>query len=148
VGGVGSRVSFWTWPAIAAACARGRLCAAVLVPGVQVGAGARHSWCIVARMRFQFAFGDRDAVLDAIPNRAATFMEEKTHREAAASRVRRPDGVDHWQQAHGVSTATGSQKRSNKEEAGQDTDRRKGHGAEEDQRFRSIDRIGRPRASY
>ncbi len=53
VGGVqvGSRglVSFWTWPALVAACARGRLRALVLVPGF--GAGARHSWCIVARMR-------------------------------------------------------------------------------------------------
>ena len=56
MGGVGSRVSLWTWPALVAACARGRLCVLVLVPGVggQLGAGpagARHSWCIVARMR-------------------------------------------------------------------------------------------------
>jgi hypothetical protein len=49
VGGVGSRVVFWTWPALEAACARVCVCAPVLVPGV--GAGARHSWCIVARMR-------------------------------------------------------------------------------------------------
>jgi hypothetical protein len=51
-GGVGSRVGFWTWPALEAACARVlRPCALVLVPGV--GVGARHSWCqcIVARMR-------------------------------------------------------------------------------------------------
>jgi hypothetical protein len=48
VGGVGSRVVFWTWPALEAACARVRPCALVLVPGV--GAGARHSWCIVARI--------------------------------------------------------------------------------------------------
>jgi hypothetical protein len=33
-------------------CARGLLCALVLVPGVGVGpAGARHSWCLVARLR-------------------------------------------------------------------------------------------------
>ena len=52
MGGVGSRVSLWTWPALVAACARGRLCVLVLVPGVGAGpAGARHSWCIVARMR-------------------------------------------------------------------------------------------------
>ena len=49
MGGVGSRVEFWTWPALEAACARVCMCALVLVPGV--GAGARHSWCIVARMR-------------------------------------------------------------------------------------------------
>ena len=49
MGGVGSRVVFWTWPALEAACARVCMCALVLVPGV--GAGARHSWCIVVRMR-------------------------------------------------------------------------------------------------
>ena len=40
-----------TWLCLCAARRRGRLCAAalVLVPGV--GVGARHSWCIVARMR-------------------------------------------------------------------------------------------------
>ncbi len=42
------------WPLVAAspvecACGRHGLCALVLVPGV--GAGARHSWCIVASMR-------------------------------------------------------------------------------------------------
>ena len=58
VGGVGSRVtavSLWTWPALVAACARDRLCALVLVlgvgPGAVCGPWARHSWCIVARMR-------------------------------------------------------------------------------------------------
>ena len=50
MGGVGSRVVFRTWPALEAACARVCMCALVLVPGV--GAGARHSWCIVARMAF------------------------------------------------------------------------------------------------
>jgi hypothetical protein len=49
VGGVGSRVVFWAWPALEAACARVCVCALVLVPGV--GVGARHSWRIVAGMR-------------------------------------------------------------------------------------------------
>ena len=53
MGGVGSRVSLWAWPALVAACARDRLCALVLVLGVGAVCGpwARHSWCIVARMR-------------------------------------------------------------------------------------------------
>ena len=34
MGGVGSLVSFWTWPVLVAACARGRVCALMLVPGV------------------------------------------------------------------------------------------------------------------
>ncbi len=61
MGGVGSRVSFWTRQILVAACARGRLCALgqlVVVlstttrsggwPGGGPGGG---SWCIVARMR-------------------------------------------------------------------------------------------------
>ena len=62
MGGVGSRVVFWTWPALEAACARVCMCALVLVPGV--GAGARHSWCIRTLHRGQdaeVAVGDRDA---------------------------------------------------------------------------------------
>ncbi len=59
-------VSFWTWPAIVAAFRSAwtsvRASASATVPGVQVGAGARHSWSIVpmARMRKNFAVGDRD----------------------------------------------------------------------------------------
>ncbi len=41
VGGAGSLVSFWTWPALAAACARDRLCAhtQVVLPGHRFSLG-------------------------------------------------------------------------------------------------------------
>ena len=62
VGGVGSLVSFWTWPALEAACARGCPCALVLVPGVR--AGARHSRRVVVhrgQVPSEVAVGDGDA---------------------------------------------------------------------------------------
>ncbi len=59
MGGVGSRVVFWTWPALEAACARVCVCALVLVPGV--GAGARHSCQVHRGQDGEIAVGDRDA---------------------------------------------------------------------------------------
>ena len=59
MGGTGSLVSFWTWPALVAACARGRLCALVLTSAGGWGGG---SPLVVHRGQdAEVAVGDRDA---------------------------------------------------------------------------------------